>query len=161
MRLVLEIRSGSNAGQKIAIQQGQFARVGRKSHADFAFPGNTGMSGLHFSIECTGDSCWVRDLNSTNGTWVNGQRVSEAALIDGDEIAAGEATFTVRIERDDPFSAAITEIPSFSVPSHPIFDSPLAPLGESPVGEGTPSVTSQVRGSPDSAIVSNYAGHHP
>jgi pSer/pThr/pTyr-binding forkhead associated (FHA) protein len=104
MRLILEIRSGSNAGQRIALEQGSLARVGRKAQADFAFPGNAGMSGLHFSIECTGDACWVRDLNSTNGTWVNGQRMSEGLLGEGDEITAGEATFAVRIEHDESVS---------------------------------------------------------
>lgn len=112
MRLILEVRSGSNAGQRIVLQQGTSARVGRKSQADFSFPGNRGMSGLHFSIECTGDACRVRDLDSTNGTWVNGQRVSEGPLSEGDEITAGEATFAVHIERDEPASGAAS--PHFS-----------------------------------------------
>jgi hypothetical protein len=174
MRLILEIRSGSNAGQEIVLQPGSFARVGRKSQADLAFPGNTAMSGLHFSLECTVEGCWVRDLNSTNGTWVNGQRVSEAALQEGDEIAAGEASFAVHIERDEPTSGATSpqfsavqslgsitenvasaETPPSSILSHPILDSPLAPLGERAA-----SVASRLRGSPDSAIVRNDAGHH-
>lgn len=154
MRLILEIWSGSSAGQKIVLQPGTFARVGRKSQADFAFPGNTGMSGLHFSIESSGDAYWVRDLNSTNGTWVNGRRVTDATLNDGDEISAGEATFAVRIERDEPASPAGAQIPTPSVPSHPILDGLLVPLGERAA-----SAASRVRGAPDSGNVTDYAGH--
>ena len=41
----------------------------------------------------------VTDLDSTNGTYVNGQRVTRALLKDGDQLGIGRVTFTVsRVE---------------------------------------------------------------
>jgi pSer/pThr/pTyr-binding forkhead associated (FHA) protein len=37
----------------------------------------------------------VTDLDSTNGTYVNGQRVTTAVMSDGDELGIGRVTFTV------------------------------------------------------------------
>ena len=37
------------------------------------------------------DGCWyVQDLDSTNGTWVNGQQVTESPLSSGDYIGLGK-----------------------------------------------------------------------
>ena len=102
MRLVLKIRAGSDSGREIVIEQGVPARIGRKSPAEFVFPRDPLMSRLHFSVECGADAGRIQDLNSSNGTWVNGRRVSGAVLKEGDEIAAGEIRFTVHIERDQP-----------------------------------------------------------
>ncbi len=55
------------------------------------------MSQEHFALECSANGCLLRDLNSTNGTTVNGNRVSQSALNDGDVILAGESRFSVSI----------------------------------------------------------------
>jgi hypothetical protein len=120
MRLVLKVRTGSVSGQEIVIEEGTLARVGRKSPADFVFPDDTAISRLHFSIKCDWDEVRIQDLNSTNGTWVNGRRVGEAVLQEGDEITAGRMTFTVHIERDQvwapPVAARTAPPPYYSQP---------------------------------------------
>jgi len=57
------------------------------------------MSTRHFAIICENEHCHIRDLASTNGTFVNGARVSEATLHDGDRIEAGSSVFRVRLRR--------------------------------------------------------------
>ena len=130
MRLVLAIRAGSHSGREIVIEQGASIRVGRKSPAEFVFPQDLSMSRVHFSIACTGDTCLIQDLKSSNGTWVNGRRVSEAVLQEGDEITAGEVTFTVQFERDQPWvappAAVLTSLPPF--PTLPERRSQLPPV---------------------------------
>ena len=37
----------------------------------------------------------MTDLDSTNGTYVNGQRITTAMMKDGDELGIGRVTFTV------------------------------------------------------------------
>ena len=55
-----------------------------------------GISRLHARIEHDGSAWILRDLDSTNGTLLNGRRISYALLQDGDEIAVGPARILFR-----------------------------------------------------------------
>lgn len=98
MRCVLEFRSGPSPTPKMWLIAGQSATVGRTAEADLTVAGDRQMSGVHFRLECRASGCHIRDLNSTNGTQVNGQRIREAMLRDGDTITAGQTQFAVHIE---------------------------------------------------------------
>jgi hypothetical protein len=100
MHVVLEIRTDSGAGEKIRLQTGETARIGRTTRADFAFPQDTYLSGIHFALTCEEAACRLTDLESSNGTFVNGKQVSECTLSDGDEIVAGHTTFAVHFESE-------------------------------------------------------------
>ncbi len=97
MRILLEIRSGPNAGTQIPLATGQPLRIGRNAKADHAFPDDPRMSGIHCAFECDARGCRVRDLNSSNGTFLNGARVKESTLANGDEIRAGNTVIVFRI----------------------------------------------------------------
>jgi len=94
MAVALFIACGSNAGQQIPVSAGQPVLVGRTSRSDYAFPGDTYLSGVHFEIACNEGECAVRDLGSSNGTFLNGARLGQdsVAVKDGDQISAGEMT---------------------------------------------------------------------
>jgi len=51
------------------------------------------MSRLHFTISPKGNAYLITDQESSNGTWVNGQRVSEVTLKPNDRIQAGQTNF--------------------------------------------------------------------
>jgi pSer/pThr/pTyr-binding forkhead associated (FHA) protein len=57
------------------------------------------MSGQHFAVDCEESLAKIRDLGSSNGTFVNGARVNEAVLNEADTVVTGATTFTVRFER--------------------------------------------------------------
>ena len=76
LTVILEIRDGPSAGGKIGLQPGQSVRVGRTARADFVLPEDSHLSGVHFSVECDEKGCVLRDLGSSDGTLVNGQRVT-------------------------------------------------------------------------------------
>ena len=97
MRIMLELRSGPSMGNKISLTQDQSVRFGRTSKADRSFPGDQQMSSVHFAIEHDEKGWRVRDLKSSNGTFVNRARVKEATLANGDEIQAGNTVFVFRI----------------------------------------------------------------
>jgi pSer/pThr/pTyr-binding forkhead associated (FHA) protein len=100
MRLYLEVISGPYEGKRIAAEVGRTVSVGRTTQADIALEDNF-LSGVHFAIECDPKSCRLRDMNSRNGTKLNGHMITEAApLKDGDQVHAGRTDFVVRI--DDP-----------------------------------------------------------
>ena len=98
MQAVLQVTTGPHTGRIIVVQQGMTFRIGRTTKADYAISEDTFLSGAHFCIEWAGDSCVVRDLNSSNGTFLNGTRMSEGLLQSGDVITAGQSSFTIAYE---------------------------------------------------------------
>jgi hypothetical protein len=105
VRIFLELRSGPNAGNKIPLTPGQALRLGRNPKADHPFPDDQLMSSLHFAIDHGEKGCRILDLQSSNGTFLNGARVKEALLANGDEIRAGNTVFIIRMLPDEPLSA--------------------------------------------------------
>jgi hypothetical protein len=65
--------------------------IGRGGSNDVVLEGDEFASSLHARIEPRGDGVWVQDLESTNGTYVNGERVLGARRISpGDVLRVGE-----------------------------------------------------------------------
>lgn len=95
--IVLELVSGPSVGARAEAQPGEPLEVGREARGGFAIPGDVHMSARHFALLCLDDVCRIRDLNSTNGTFVNGSRIGEAIVRDGDRIDAGQSSFVVRM----------------------------------------------------------------
>ncbi len=91
MRVELRITSGSRAGQRELFDKSVIS-IGRHPLNDLRFDAqrDSDASSRHAEIRILGDKATVRDLESTNGTFVNGQRVEgERALFDGDLLAFG------------------------------------------------------------------------
>jgi hypothetical protein len=72
---------------------GDKTTFGRGSEAEHRFP-DDGLSRLHATVYRDGDRVWVVDENSSNGTFVNGEKVNPAGtpLKDGDSIKIGHQT---------------------------------------------------------------------
>ena len=99
MRIIIQVSSGPAAGKRILLGAGHSVTIGRTEWADHAFPQDGRMSGTHFALETDSAACYVRDMGSTNGTFVGGRRIGDrVALRHGDEILAGETRFQVQIE---------------------------------------------------------------
>jgi len=64
----------------------RITRIGRNRDNDVVID-NIGVSGIHAEIIRNDDQYTIRDLNSKNGVYVNGERVSEKKLNFGDEIS--------------------------------------------------------------------------
>jgi hypothetical protein len=114
MPVFLEVLSGAQQGLRIEVNAGQVRRIGRTTRADLAFSDDTYMSGVHFSVGYDGKACRLTDLNSSNGTSVNGHAVQSAVLDDGDMVVAGETTFSVR------FGAEAAVAPSAVAAPNPV-----------------------------------------
>ena len=74
-------RSGPFAGVRLPLPEGP-TRVGRAPDNLVVVEGDNAstVSLYHVEISHNGASCHVRDLGSTNGTWVNDERVTEADI---------------------------------------------------------------------------------
>src|SRR5919197_3430532 len=78
---MLRVRSGTHAGRTIVIV-GAIV-VGREADIDL---GDEEISRRHARIRREGDRVAIEDLGSSNGTWVNNRRVTQAALEPGDVV---------------------------------------------------------------------------
>lgn len=116
MHVKLVIRSGTAVGRVLELVPGKVGLVGRASWAELTVPDDIGVSGRHFALECHPRHCRLRDLQSTNGTFVNGERVAEAFLKHGDEILAGQTRFEITIVEVTAAPSASDDDPPLSVP---------------------------------------------
>lgn len=97
MHVQIEIADGPLAGQRYDLNEGESLSVGRTAKSQCVLAYDSYLSGLHFQIEVDARGCVLRDANSSNGTYVNDERVaSEVELHDGDRVVAGETRFLIR-----------------------------------------------------------------
>lgn len=119
MYAVLEIVSGPQQGRRYAVQPGETLTVGRHAQAKLAVREDALLSNVHYALECDAQHCRLRDLNSRFGTKVNGARVTEAVLRDGDRVVAGGTTFVVRIVGGDGAMPPVAAAPAETAVSKP------------------------------------------
>lgn len=86
----LSVIDGVDKGKKYSLVK-PVTKVGKKENNDFVV-GDTTVSRNHLMIEYASDSFLLRDLDSTNGSYVNGTRVKESYLVPGDRIKIGNTT---------------------------------------------------------------------
>ncbi len=87
---------GDGGEQRVPLTA-ELTRVGRSSEADVRLP-DTGVSRLHAELRRLGDEVVLVDLGSTNGTTLNGRKVTEGRLRDGDRIGVGASSLVFRQE---------------------------------------------------------------
>ena len=88
---VLTVRGGAQDGTELCISE-PVTRIGRGLQADFILEDPT-VSRRHALILLRDGEAVLLDDNSLNGTWRNGERVEDAAVLrDGDLIRLGAAT---------------------------------------------------------------------
>jgi pSer/pThr/pTyr-binding forkhead associated (FHA) protein len=94
LRLILE-----PGGAQIELAHAEVL-VGRHSEADVRLP-LPDVSRRHCRFTCTGGHWEVFDLQSLNGTHVNGERVEQSALHSGDRLKIGGFTFRIEIAAEE------------------------------------------------------------
>jgi len=95
--------------------------VGRRESSDIVlrFPN---VSGSHCELSLT-DGYWlVKDLGSSNGTKVNGTRVTEGRLSPGDKVSFGRHEYEVCY---DPAATGAGDVSAYSTPQKDIFSRSL------------------------------------
>lgn len=84
----------STSGGVLLIPDGE-AEIGRENPAPLVIPGEGSVSRRHAKVSKTGESVVLQDLGSTNGTFVNGVKVTSATTLrSGDTVQFGNARFT-------------------------------------------------------------------
>jgi uncharacterized RDD family membrane protein YckC len=95
----LIINPTSSSRREIALAR-TLVSIGRDPSNDVVLP-DAMVSRRHAVVEYRGSQYFLRDCNSSNGSLVNGDRVSERNLRDGDLVAIGTARLLFREEMED------------------------------------------------------------
>ena len=75
--VVLEILDGPAAGKIFTFRGHDTFLLGRSESSSLCLDGDLVVSRNHLQIEIDPPRCFVRDLKSANGTFVNGERIAE------------------------------------------------------------------------------------
>ena len=114
--VVLEIVDGPAAGKTFTFRGQDTFILGRCDSASLSLLSDSHLSRNHLRIEIDPPRCCVQDLDSANGTFVNGERVAERRLENGDTICGGQTQIRVRIEdagNDQVSAMPVIESPDF------------------------------------------------
>ena len=87
-----EVATLSWDGSQIEISD-RVTVIGRSSDCNISLS-DPNVSRRHAEVRRIGDGYSLVDLGSTNGTEVNGQRIQETALMNGDVIGVGTTSIT-------------------------------------------------------------------
>ena len=88
MKLGLRFISGKYQGGQFPLEEGKLVRVGRSSGLEMVLVEEM-VSRHHASLILTDGKLHIHDLGSTNGTFVNGERVTKAVVAQNDRILIG------------------------------------------------------------------------
>ncbi|GIW72435.1 MAG: hypothetical protein KatS3mg102_1977 [Planctomycetota bacterium] len=99
MLLQLRAIKGRERGRTLQLEDGAIAVMGRAPDVEFSFDDRM-MSRRHARFEARDGVVIVTDLNSSNGTWVNGERVRERRLAHGDRLRIGGHVFHVELPHE-------------------------------------------------------------
>ena len=101
MQVNLKVTAGPYKGRIFSFAQHDSFLIGRNPEAHLCLPDDRYFSRNHCLLEMNPPHSFLRDLNSTNGTFVNGQRVKTAYLNNGDRIQCGETILVVEVTTED------------------------------------------------------------
>jgi hypothetical protein len=101
MQVNLKVTAGPYKGRIFSFAQHDSFLIGRNPEAHLCLPDDRYFSRNHCLLEMNPPHSFLRDLNSTNGTFLNGQRVKTAYLNNGDRIQCGETILVVEVTTED------------------------------------------------------------
>ena len=108
---ILKIKSGVAKGAVFALKRGS-NRIGRAEGNDYRLPDHS-ISAVHCEVVLDGTGkMFVRDLNSRNGTFIEGRRIELGVLTGGESLRLGEVELIYDKRWWNDSSASNAEIPS-------------------------------------------------
>jgi len=84
----IRFKTGPNKGKSVVVSGAAPILIGRESHCGLQII-DRGVSREHARIVRVGEMVFLHDLGSRNGSYVNGERVKEELLREGDTIRVG------------------------------------------------------------------------
>lgn len=99
-RYILKFISGKYQGGEFALEMNQELIIGRSSELEMVLIEDM-VSRHHAKITTTDEEIFIEDLGSTNGTFVNGEKITKCKLKEGDRILIGTSIIKLILEELD------------------------------------------------------------
>lgn len=110
----LQILSGKRQGGLVPLHPGKDLLIGRAAGLDLVLVEDM-ISRRHAKISVRDhDEVILEDLGSTNGTFVNGERIASARLQEGDRILVGSTILSVVAQGEEMILPSSPDLPSFA-----------------------------------------------
>jgi hypothetical protein len=90
---LIDVTEGPCKGKQIQVRDGMSVTLGRQSHAQFPIPADNTLSGTHCTLVARGNRLQLIDEGSSNGTYVDGDRIQSSRLLPGQRFQAGRCEF--------------------------------------------------------------------
>ena len=119
MRVTLRVIAGPQTGRVFTFEQHETFMIGRSEDSHFCLPQDRYFSRHHCILEIAPPQCFLRDLGSTNGTFVNGIRVETCYLKSGDRIQGGETVLEVEVSTESGLTPVLgqPQVRTSTIPS--------------------------------------------
>jgi diguanylate cyclase (GGDEF)-like protein len=91
--------TGAQIGEVVLVENELV--IGRDTDSGLSLPHDRGVSREHAKLVVVGDGALLVDLGSTNGTFVDGVRVKEKLLVEGEKIRIGQTTVLKYVRYDE------------------------------------------------------------
>jgi pSer/pThr/pTyr-binding forkhead associated (FHA) protein len=102
MKVKLVVGQGPHKGKEIPVSTSAKYVIGRGEGCHLR-PASQAISKRHCAIEVRDEKCFVEDLNSTNGTYINEEQLKgEREIHDGDMLKIGPLDFVVKLVAATP-----------------------------------------------------------
>jgi len=105
-KILLKDSEGKEKIKEVILEEGTL-RIGREKDNDLVLS-STDVSRHHAEIVLKGDSIAIIDLQSKNGTYVNGKKIDKSKLKVGDSIQIGSYVLEVDVMRDEAETVPVT-----------------------------------------------------
>ncbi len=133
-RFALRFENGERRGEKLLLGEGGVLTFGRRPGCSVQVV-DTSVSGRHAELSIDPQGVLLRDLGSTNGTRVGGERISERRLAHGDEVLLGNVRLLFldsQVGPDPPLGPAeeTEEAGIIAAPAAPEASTSLGAAGE-------------------------------
>jgi S1-C subfamily serine protease len=133
----LTVNAGLEEGTSVEVTRDRFV-LGRADSCDFVVDDEK-VSREHAAIETGSDGQPViKDLGSSNGTFVNGRRIAEPVLLTGDEhLRVGDTTLVLSPAKPSQMPSTVISPAASTAGPEPAEGGPSAPGPTPPIGRST------------------------
>jgi len=99
--------------------------LGRRPYNDIVID-NLAVSGEHAVLQMLGNDVFIEDLNSTNGTYINGKAIKKQLLAHNDTVEIGKYKIKYLVDDSAEYEKTMVMRPGSAGAAAPVAASPLA-----------------------------------